>query len=78
MARKQKPFAYFDNLDTFKSYKISCSENDDEYIDFENDEQVTFGTPDIMYETFCVIDEEKLFFTHGQFYNENKIPWTHI
>ena len=33
-----KPFAYFDNIDTFKKKKVSGTPTNDAYIDFSNNE----------------------------------------
>lgn len=65
----RKPFAYFDNIDTFKKKKVSGAATNDMYIDFANDETLTFGTPDILFDTICFINNEQKIFTHGTFYN---------
>lgn len=77
MDRQQKPFAFFDNLDTFKSMKISANLENTKYIDFDNDTEIT-GTPEIMFETVCVIDRENLMFTHGKFYADTRIRWNSL
>lgn len=74
MDRQQKPFAFFDNLDTFKSMKISGDKTNTQYIDFSGGPDI-LGKPDIMFETVCVIDRENLIFTHGKFYADSRIPW---
>jgi G:T-mismatch repair DNA endonuclease (very short patch repair protein) len=75
MRRQQKPFAFFDNIDTFKSKKISASLANDKYIDYADNETIKNGKPDIMFETICVIDRENVLFTHGKFYADTRIPW---
>ena len=75
-----KPFAYFDNIDTFKKKKVSGSPSNDTYIDFNNKELLTFGIPDILFETICFIENERKIFTHGAFYNceDQRNRWTEI
>lgn len=76
-ARKQKPFAYFPDLETFKTKKVSCEPTDDYYIDWIN-MSPTLGTPEIFFDTICYIEKEGLQFTHGEFYGDNTMKWQEL
>lgn len=75
--RKQKPFAHFDNIDTFKSKKISSSSDDTTYINWEDDVD-EFGSPEIYFDTICFIECEQKIFTHGSFWDCKKTQWTEL
>lgn len=76
-ARKQRPFAYFPDLATFKSKKVSSDANDNQYIDWVNGGSI-MGTPDIFFDTICYIEDEHLQFTHGEFYGDNTMKWQEL
>ena len=76
-ARKQRPFAYFPNMATFKAKKISSDASDTEYIDWTNGGSI-LGTPEIFFDTICYIEDEHLQFTHGEFYGDNSVKWQEL
>ena len=76
-ARKQRPFAYFPNLATFKTKKVSSSADDTMYFDWTTGTSV-YGTPDIFFDTICYIEDEHLQFTHGEFYGDTTMKWQEL
>lgn len=76
-ARKQRPFAYFPNMATFKTKKVSSSADDTMYFDWTTGTSV-YGTPDIFFDTICYIEDEHLQFTHGEFYGDNTMKWQEL
>lgn len=62
-----KPFKHFDKLSTFNSKKISAISDDTAYY---NNGIAVFGDPDILWNDICFIRDEKLIWTHGEFYND--------
>lgn len=85
-SRKQKPFAYFSDLDEFKKYKISCSADNTHYFAWNSetgewDQQILLDgeTMDVYFDTICYIEAEHLQFTRGAFYGEDTSPvWQQI
>jgi len=67
-----KPFKYVPSLSVFDSLKVSTSELDSGYANGDGLEVI--GEPDILWENICFIEEEKLIWTHGEFYNQDE--WT--
>ena len=65
-----KPFKYVASLSVFDSLKVSTSELDSGYKNGDGLEVI--GTPDILWENICFIEEEKLIWTHGEFYNQDE------
>lgn len=62
-----KPFKHFDKLSTFNSKKISAISDDTAYY---NNNIAVVGEPDISWNDICFIEDEKLIWTHGEFYND--------
>jgi len=72
---RNKLFKYIPNKKVFDTLKISSNELDSGYIIGNSIE--TIGTPEILWENICFIEEEKLIWTHGSFYNQDDyIPFT--
>lgn len=70
-----KFFKYIDNIATFNTLKVSNNENDTEYV--IGDGAPIFGTPEVLWENICFIEQERLIWTHGAFYNQDSYdPFT--
>lgn len=67
-----KAFKYIPNKAKFNTLKISADSMDSGYT--IGDSAITIGKPDILWENICFIENEKLIWTHGEFYNED--DWT--
>lgn len=62
-----KLFKFYNYWSDFITDKISDSEDNSTYMDFENNESV-LGTPNVMYNQVCFIEDKKCIWTHGQKY----------
>ena len=65
-----KPLKYIDSKAKFDTLKISTSELNAGYTIGDSSEQI--GTPDILWENICFIEDEHLIWTHGIFYNKDE------
>lgn len=62
-----KLFKFYNYWTDFIADKISNSEDNSTYYDFDNNESV-LGTPNVMYNQVCFIEDRKCIWTHGQKY----------
>ena len=62
-----KLFKFYDYWTDFIKDKISDSEDNTSYIDFDTNESI-LGTPNVKYEQVCFIEDKKTIWTHGQKY----------
>lgn len=62
-----KLFKFYNYWSDFIADKISDSEDNTTYADFENNESV-LGTPNVLYNQVCFIEDRKCIWTHGQKY----------
>ena len=62
-----KLFKFYNYWSDFINDKISDSEDNTTYIDFTNNESI-LGTPNVMYNQVCFIEDKKCIWTHGQKY----------
>lgn len=62
-----KLFKFYNYWSDFIEDKISDSEDNTTYYDFDNNESV-LGTPNVMYNQVCFIEDRKCIWTHGQKY----------
>lgn len=62
-----KLFKFYNYWSDFIADKISNSEDNTTYYDFDNNESV-LGTPNVMYNQVCFIEDRKCIWTHGQKY----------
>jgi len=70
-----KAFKYIDSLTVFNTKKVATIEGNTEYA--IGDSVPVIGTPEILWENICFIENEKLIWTHGVFYNEDEFtPFT--
>ena len=62
-----KAFKFFSSRSVFNTKKISTSASNTAYMIGGTGNQV-IGDPEILWENICFIDDEKIIWTHGQFY----------
>ena len=67
-----KPFKYIPSKNVFNTLKVSALSDDGAYT--IGDSAIVIGTPEIRWENICFIENERLIWTHGAFYNEDE--WT--
>ena len=69
MSNISKTFKYVPSLNVFNRLKVSATEDDSAYKIGES--ALIVGKPDILYENIAFISDEKLIWTHGEFYNKD-------
>ena len=70
-----RAFKYISSKEVFDNLKISCSNDDSSYT--IGDSSIIIGEPDILWENICFIQNERLIWTHGVFFNEDSYtPFT--
>lgn len=63
-----KPFIAIDTMDTFKTMKIASSEDNTSYIHYGTTEMPVFGTPDILWNQICFIEDTGSIYVRGRLY----------
>lgn len=63
-----KPFIAIDTMDTFKTLKIASSEDNTSYIHYGTTEMPVFGTPDILWNQICFIEDTGSIYVRGRLY----------
>ena len=67
---RAKIFKYVETLEIFNTIKVSADKSDTLYV-IGNSVSV-FGTPEILWEDICFIEDKHLIWTHGHFYNKDE------
>ena len=63
-----KPFIAIDTMDTFKTLKIASSEDNTSYIHYGTTEMPVFGTPEILWNQLCFIEDTGSIYVRGRLY----------
>lgn len=67
---KRKKFKYIESLKLFNTLKVSVDKSNTSYS--IGNSIAIFGIPQIFWKDICFIENEKLIWTHGCFYNNDK------
>lgn len=68
----KKVFCLVDSIQAFNKLKIASDELDETYTIGESS-YIIFGQPDIKWNQIVFIENEKIIWTHGEFYNKQEI-----
>ena len=63
-----KPFIAIDTMDKFKTLKIASSEDNTSYIHYGTTEMPVFGTPEILWNQLCFIEDTGSIYVRGRLY----------